>query len=70
MIRWLDLLIEGDSHPRRFDGTGSLRPYLLRTERLLAEAADALIKDGHVAPPLARRGYSLRPLQAAAPSTE
>ncbi|CAM3259925.1 hypothetical protein DESA109040_05470 [Deinococcus saxicola] len=62
MIGWLDLLTEGDTHPRRFDGAASLRPYLLRIERLSEEAADALIEDGHVAPPLARREYRLRPL--------
>ncbi len=66
MIRWLDLLIEGDSHPRRFDGAQSLRAYLLRIERLSEEAADTLIENGHVAPPLARREYRLRPVS---PST-
>ncbi|MDV6375301.1 hypothetical protein [Deinococcus arenicola] len=66
MIHWLDLLIEGDSHPRRFDGPASLRPYLLRVERLSEEAADELMESGHVAPPLARREYSLRPLAMAA----
>ncbi|CAM3894142.1 hypothetical protein [Deinococcus frigens] len=67
MIGWLDLLTEGDTHPRRFDGPESLRPYLLRIERLLEAAADALIEDGHVAPPLARREYRLRPLAPASP---
>lgn len=62
MIRWLDLLTEGDTHPRRFDGAASLRVYLLRIERLSEAAADALIETGHVAPPLARREYRLRPL--------
>ncbi|GGL71496.1 hypothetical protein GCM10010840_07030 [Deinococcus aerolatus] len=67
MIRWLDLLTEGDPHPRRFSGPASLRAYLLRVERLSEAAADALIREGQVAPPLARRGYRLRPLDPAAP---
>ncbi len=62
MIRWLDLLVEGDPHPRRFDGPHSLRSYLLRVERLPEAAAQILIEEGAVAPPLARREYRLRPL--------
>lgn len=65
MIRWLDLLTEGDTHPRRFDGPASLRAYLLRIERLSEDAADALMEDGQVAPPLARREYRLRSLAPA-----
>lgn len=70
MIHWLDLLVEGDSHPRRFDSLGSVRPYLLRMERLSPEAADTLIEHGHVAPPLARREYRLRFLPLPDPTTQ
>ncbi|AFD25580.1 hypothetical protein [Deinococcus gobiensis] len=62
MIAWLDLLIGDDPHPRRFDRPGTLRAYLLKMERLSAEAADALLRDGEVGPPLTRLAYRLRPL--------
>lgn len=62
MIDWLDLIVEGDSHPRRFDSRASAHAYLLKVERLSEEAADELVRSGRVAPPLARRGYLLRPL--------
>lgn len=69
MRGWLDLLTEGDPHPRRFDGAVSLRAYLLRIERLSEAAADTLIGDGRVEPPLARRSYQVRPLVAPAPAS-
>ena len=62
MIVWLDLLIGEDTHPRRVDGPESLRAYALKMERLSEEAADALLRDGQVGPPLARREYRVRPL--------
>lgn len=62
MIEWLDLLTEGDTHPRRFNNAATLHAYVLKMERLSSEAADALIRDGHVGPPLARREYRIRPL--------
>lgn len=62
MIHWLDILIEGDPHPRRFDTTEGARQYLLRVERLSEEAVAALLAAGEVGPPLARRVYRLRPL--------
>lgn len=62
MIAWLDLIVEGDSHPRRFDSRVTARAYLLKVERLSEEAADELLREGRVAPPLSRRGYLLRPL--------
>lgn len=65
MIRWLDVLIEGDPHPRRFDAPEGARQYLLRVERLPEEAVAALLAQGEVGPPLARRVYRLRPLAPA-----
>ena len=65
MIAWLDILIEGDPHPRRFDTSEGARQYLLRVERLSQEAVAALLQVGEVGPPLARRIYRLRPLQPA-----
>ncbi|PNY80015.1 hypothetical protein [Deinococcus koreensis] len=62
MIRWLDVLIEGDPHPRRFDTPEGVRQYLLRVERLPEEAVAALLAQGEVGPPMARRAYRLRPL--------
>lgn len=62
MIHWLDVLIEGDPHPRRFDTPRAARQYLLRVERLPDEAVAALLAQGEVGPPLARRVYRLRPL--------
>ncbi|WP_135230239.1 hypothetical protein [Deinococcus fonticola] len=62
MIRWLDLLVEGDPHPRRFDSPGTAHAYLLKVERLSEEAADHLLQHGHVGPPLSRREYRLKPL--------
>ncbi|MFD2608916.1 hypothetical protein ACFSR9_05595 [Deinococcus taklimakanensis] len=64
---WLDLLTEDDPHPRRFDGPASLRPYLLRVERLSEEAADTLLEVGMVEPPLARHVYRLRRLRPPSP---
>ena len=63
MIEWLDLRVEGDPHPRRFDGPDSLRTYLKRVERLSPEAADLLVEHGEVGPPHARRGYRVEPLR-------
>lgn len=62
MIRWLDVLTEGDPHPRRFDTPEGVRQHLLRVERLPEEAVAALLAQGEVGPPLARRKYRLRPL--------
>lgn len=62
MIHWLDLFIEGDTHPRRFDSRETARAYVLKVERLSEEAADELLCAGEVGAPLARRGYLLRPL--------
>ncbi|BDP41959.1 hypothetical protein DAETH_19280 [Deinococcus aetherius] len=63
MIEWLDLRVEGDSHPRRFDGPVSLRLYLERVERLPGEAVKLLLERGEVGPPHARRGYRVEPLR-------
>ncbi|MFC3834876.1 MULTISPECIES: hypothetical protein [Deinococcus] len=63
MIRWLDLRVDGDPHPRRFDSAGAVREYLRRVERLDEEAVDRLLEHGEIGPPVARRGYTLRPLR-------
>ncbi|MBZ9751067.1 hypothetical protein GO986_21220 [Deinococcus sp. HMF7620] len=65
MITWLDLTVEGDPHPRRFDRPDTALTYLLRVERLSEEAAQHLLEHGEVEPPLARRAYTLRPLGTA-----
>ncbi|WP_309570484.1 hypothetical protein [Deinococcus sp.] len=62
MIHWLDLRVEGDPHPRRFDSLDATRDYLLRVERLSEEAATLLTQTGEVRPPIARRAYQLRRL--------
>lgn len=62
-IRWLDLRVEGDPHPRRFDRPETLGQYLTRVERLSEEAVQTLLERGEVGPPLARRGYRVQPLQ-------
>lgn len=62
MIAWLDLYVESDPHPRRFDSPATARAYLLKIERLSGEAADHLIQYGRVEPPLSRREYRLNPL--------
>jgi len=62
-VAWLDLRVEGDPHPRRFDGPETLRAYLTRVERLPPEAVEALLARGQVGPPAARRGYRVEPLQ-------
>ncbi|THF71999.1 hypothetical protein E7T06_01180 [Deinococcus sp. Arct2-2] len=62
MIVWLDLLAEGDQHPRRFDSRETLLVYLTRVERLTREAAQELIQKGEIGPPLARRTYQVRAL--------
>ena len=62
MIAWLDLLIGDDPHPRRFDSSATLRAYVIKMERLSEEAADELLRQGSVGPPLARREYRVRPL--------
>ena len=61
-LPWLDLRVEGDPHPRRFDGQATALQYLLRVERLSADAAHDLLERGVVGPPAARRAYTLRPL--------
>ena len=61
---WLDLHIQHDLHPRRFDTLDTLRSYLRRVERLSDEAIAELSQTGVVAPPLARLVYRLeRPFQ-------
>lgn len=67
MIDWLDLFIEGDPHPRRFDSRATALAYVLKVERLSQEAAEELGRAGQVAPPLARRHYHLRPLNQQVP---
>ncbi|MFC4636811.1 hypothetical protein [Deinococcus hohokamensis] len=62
MIAWIDLYIDGDPHPRRFDTLLTLGEYLRRVERLPDEAVSALLQHGEVEPPTARRGYRLRPV--------
>ncbi|UBV43752.1 hypothetical protein LAJ19_05930 [Deinococcus taeanensis] len=61
-VPWLDLTVEGDPHPRRFDGMATALQYLLRVERLSDAAAHQLLETGEVGPPLARRAYVLQPL--------
>ncbi|SMB93777.1 hypothetical protein [Deinococcus hopiensis] len=61
-ITWLDLRVEGDLHPRRFDSPETLRAYLVRIERLSEEAVTALLERGEVGPPEARRLYQLQVL--------
>ncbi|WP_216318194.1 hypothetical protein [Deinococcus aestuarii] len=63
MIDWLDLRVEGDPHPRRFDGPASLRTYLERVERLPDAAMSLLLDRGEVGPPHARRSYRVEPLR-------
>ena len=63
MIDWLDLRVEDDPHPRRFDGPASLRTYLERVERLPGAAVDLLLERGEVGPPHARRSYRVEPLR-------
>lgn len=62
-LKWLDLRVAGDPHPRRFDSPGTLRAYLSRVERLPEEAITALLERGEVGPPAARRGYRVQPLE-------
>ncbi|WP_102127827.1 hypothetical protein [Deinococcus planocerae] len=63
MTDWLDLRVEGDPHPRRFDSPATLRSYLERVERLPAEAVSLLLERGEVGPPHARRSYRVEPLR-------
>ena len=67
-LRWIDLYVEGDAHPRRFDRPDSLRQYLTKVERLGEEGVAELLQEGEVAPPLTRRRYHLSML--AMPGTE
>lgn len=60
MIQWLDLLIEGDPHPRRFDTPKTIRSYLTHIERLSDEAVTELLRNGVVGPPAARREYRIQ----------
>ena len=60
MIDWIDLYVEGDPHPRRFDGYATLRAYLLKMERLSEDAADRLVIENRIDPPHARRGYLIK----------
>ena len=63
-MNWLDLFIEGDPHPRRFDRPESVRAYLVKVERLGEEGIMALLENGEVAPPVTRRRYHLTPLSS------
>ncbi|GHG00001.1 hypothetical protein GCM10017783_10100 [Deinococcus piscis] len=65
---WLDLLTEGDPHPRRFDSPASLRAYLLKMERLEEGAAEQLLAQGRLDPPDSRRSLRVRPFLEAAAS--
>lgn len=60
-VQWLDLLTEGDAHPRRFDSPESLRGYLMRIERLPEEVTEQLLSEGRLDPPLSRHGLRVRP---------
>lgn len=60
-LQWLDLLTEGDPHPRRFDSPASLHRYLVRIERLSDEAAEQLLAEGRLDPPESSRGLRVRP---------
>ncbi|WP_231557264.1 hypothetical protein [Deinococcus sp. YIM 77859] len=60
---WLDLRVEGDPHPRRFDSPQTLETYLTRMERLTPEAVAVLLERGEVGPPAARRVYRVRPVR-------
>ncbi|ABF45182.1 MULTISPECIES: hypothetical protein [Deinococcus] len=62
-IVWLDLRVEDDPHPRRFDSPETLRAYLTRIERLTPDAVTRLLEQGEIGPPAARRVYRLQPLQ-------
>ncbi|MFC6617469.1 hypothetical protein [Deinococcus radiophilus] len=59
-LPWLDLLTEGDAHPRRFWAEQDLTDHLRRAERLAPEATAQLLAEGQTGPPLARRSYRLR----------
>ncbi len=63
-MNWLDLFVEGDPHPRRFDRPESVRAYLVKVERLGEEGIMALLENGEVAPPVTRRRYHLMPLSS------
>ena len=63
-LRWLDLYVEGDPHPRRFDRLELLLAYLRRVERLDETALDEIGRTREVGPPLARRGYRINVLDA------
>ncbi|GAA4009246.1 hypothetical protein GCM10022631_22030 [Deinococcus rubellus] len=63
-LPWLDLYVDGDSHPRRFDRPEAVRAYLSKVERLGEEGISTLLEVGEVAPPVTRRRYCLIPLTA------
>lgn len=67
-MQWLDLLTEGDPHPRRFDSPASLRGYLLKIERLEESAAEQLLEQGRIDPPDSRRGLRIRPFPPSTPN--
>lgn len=69
-VGWLDLLTEGDVHPRRFDSAASLRGYLLRIERLSEELTEQLLAEGRLDPPLSRQGLRIRPFSPEPPTSE
>lgn len=69
MLTWIDLIIENDSHPRRFDNRETLRAYVIKMERLSEEAADILLAEGTVGAPVARRTYTIQPLTRQATPT-
>lgn len=61
---WFELLMEGDPYPRRYGSAADLQHFLKHQERLSDEAIAALLEDGALRPPAARRGYRLRKLSA------
>ncbi|AZI42991.1 hypothetical protein EHF33_09765 [Deinococcus psychrotolerans] len=66
-LQWLDLYVEGDTHPRRFDKPESVRAYLTKVERLGEEGISTLLGAGEVSPPLTRRRYWLELLTVPTP---
>ena len=67
-LDWLDLRVADDPHPRRFSSEASLRAYLLKVERLSADAVMDLLAHGELSPPAVRREYRVDRL-APAPRT-
>lgn len=59
-MNWLELYVDGDTHPRRFDSFETAALHLKRIERLSDEALQVLREEGTVAPPLSQRILHLR----------